>query len=62
MQYMDVTSKAADQKNGMTLRELGAFVQECLRQDIDSEVKVRVQVGFRAQIQKVSVTGERLPE
>jgi hypothetical protein len=59
MQYLSVAAKADDKKAGMTIKEVGAFVQECMRQDIADDVPVRVVAGFRSQIQSLSVDGKR---
>lgn len=44
---------AEDKKEGMTLEELAAFVQDCLRIDIDPRTRIKAQIGFGSQLQRV---------
>lgn len=51
----EVTSEAADQKAGMTLDELAAFVQEAMRAGFDGSEPIRVRTGYSGQIRRLQV-------
>lgn len=44
---------ADDQKQGMTLDELAAFVQNALRQEIPGDARIRVTAGFKGGIKRI---------
>ncbi|MET8866512.1 hypothetical protein ABZW11_26540 [Nonomuraea sp. NPDC004580] len=48
-----VVADAADPKQGMTLDELAAFVQNALRHDIPSATHLRVRVTMRGGIKRI---------
>lgn len=50
-----VQAEALDRREGMTLDELGSFVQTAMRREVPGTARVRVRVGFRAQAQSVEV-------
>lgn len=44
---------AEDQKTGMTLDELAAFVQNALRHDIPGDTRLHVRVNMRGGIKRI---------
>lgn len=48
-----VVADATDPKAGMTLAELGAFVQAALRDDVPDDVPVHVRVNVRGGIKRL---------
>jgi len=48
-----VSATAAEEKTGMTLDELAAFVQEALRSDVAGDTVLRVRVNFKGGIKKL---------
>jgi len=50
-----VSQDANDKKSGMTLDEIGTFLSQAIRLDIDGDTRVNVTAGFRSQIQKLEV-------
>lgn len=44
---------ADDQKNGMTLDELAAFVQQAMRHEIAGDTRLHVRVGMRGGIKRI---------
>lgn len=46
--------QAADQKAGMTLDELGSFVQRALKAGVPGDRPVTVDMSWRSRLQKVS--------
>ena len=59
MSSFTITYEPADKKAGMTLDELGSFVQEAHRAGVDGGVKVETRVGFRQQITNLTVKAEK---
>lgn len=53
-----VISRAAADKEGLTLADVYAFADGALGQGIDPRTPVRVRTGFRAQLTRVEVAGE----
>lgn len=53
--------KATDQKGGLTLSELAAFVQAALKADIPYESVVRVRIGWSQQVQQITVQANPKP-
>jgi hypothetical protein len=52
-----VKAEAADPKNGMTLDEMAAFVQEAMRAEVPGETVVKSTVTWKQSIKKIEVTG-----
>lgn len=46
---------AANSKAGITLDELGLIVQSAHRLGIDGDAAVRVSIGWRQQIQRITI-------
>jgi hypothetical protein len=53
-----ITNRASDEKAGMTLRELGRFVQDAMNADADQDAVVKITVTWRQSIKEISVTSE----
>ena len=54
---MGVSQDAEDKKAGMTLDEVGRFVQHAMRMGMAGDAKVVVRIGFSSQIQRLEITG-----
>lgn len=52
-----VRRTAGNPKHGMTLDELGAFVQEALRKGIDGAEIVRIDATWKSSIKTATVSG-----
>lgn len=50
---MAKVTQVAEDKEGMTLRELILFVQQCARLDVPDDTRLRVENGFRQQVKKL---------
>ncbi|WP_197042473.1 hypothetical protein [Microbispora rosea] len=48
-----IEATAADEKTGMTLDELAAFVQEAMRAGVPGDTVVRARVNMRAGIKRL---------
>lgn len=48
---------AVDQKNGMTLDELAAFVQAAMREEIPGDTVVKQTATWKSSIKKLEITG-----
>jgi hypothetical protein len=57
-QTRTITNRAADQKDGMTLRELARFVQDAMTGDADQDATVKIVATWRQSIKQISVTSE----
>lgn len=51
-----VKHTATERKTGMTLDELGMFVQEAMRLGIAGAAPIKVRAGFAGQIRSLEVT------
>ncbi|MCQ9384435.1 hypothetical protein [Brevibacterium moorei] len=51
-----ITSKALDKKTGMTLEEVAAVITRAYRLDMPTSSTVEVIIGFRSQIQSITIT------
>jgi hypothetical protein len=54
-----VTLVAADTKHGMTLDELGEFVQAAMRQEIPGDTVVKIENTWRSSIKRARVGGAK---
>lgn len=52
-----VKAQAADAKQGMTLDELGAFIQQAMREGLDGRTVVRIDSTWRSSIKRAQVSG-----
>lgn len=52
-----VKAQAVDTKSGMTLDELGAFVQQAMREGVPGSTIVRIECTWRSSIKKARATG-----
>lgn len=52
-----VGAVAEDEKQGMTLDELAAFVQEAMRAEVPGAARVHVRVNMRGGIKKLETRG-----
>jgi len=59
LEHVDVTVEhhARDEKAGMTLDELGVFVQAAMRRDIPGTAVVNVGLAWNQPIQRIGVRG-----
>ena len=58
-EHVDVTVEqhARDEQNGMTLDELGVFVQAAMRRDVPGTSVVNVGIAWNQPIQRIEVKG-----
>lgn len=57
-----VTADARDPKHGMTLDELGQFVQRAMRAGIDGGTVVKINATWRTSIRRAEVRGDEAEE
>lgn len=50
-----ISRSAADKSKGMTMDELGSAVQLAMRLGIPGDAKVKIQVGFKGQLQRIDL-------
>lgn len=55
-------AQASNPKAGLTLDELGQFVQVCHRLGMDGDSTIQVTVGWSAQVKTVAATGTTVDE
>ncbi len=59
MTTVSIGLNAADPRRGLTLAELGSFVQRALREDLDPTTPVTVRVGWSGQIRRITIDERR---
>lgn len=52
-----IQTSATDPKVGMTVEQLGSFVQQCLRNDLPTDQPVRVRVTMSGRLKSIEISG-----
>lgn len=57
MKLINITVEADDRKAGMSIGDLEGFVREAMAAGVYMNSRVEATVGFRGQLQKISIAG-----